>query len=101
MKNNRDFYTGLPRKEIDWFPRIDKIKCKPEECGFLCVKYCPFGVFSKEGVDGKSKVSVSQPYECNVGDESCKFQCPFGAISFPSREELKEMLRIVRAKYQK
>jgi NAD-dependent dihydropyrimidine dehydrogenase PreA subunit len=91
---NRSTYTGLPRNEIDWFPQINQEKCQPKKCGFVCVKYCPFGVFS---IKENGFVEVSKPYECNVGDESCKFQCPYGAISFPSREELKEMLRKVRA----
>jgi NAD-dependent dihydropyrimidine dehydrogenase PreA subunit len=45
-------------------------------------------------------VQVSKPYECNVGDESCRFQCPLDAISLPARRELKEMLRKVRAEHQ-
>jgi|GEM_PF-378613 NAD-dependent dihydropyrimidine dehydrogenase PreA subunit len=92
MVKDRSTYTGLPRSGINWFPRIDKSRCKPQECGFRCLNFCPFKVFSR--VDGE--VVVAQPYECNVGDESCRFQCPFGAISFPTREELKEMLRNLR-----
>ncbi len=95
---DRSTYTGLPRNQIDWFPRIDLEKCKPHECGLICVNYCPFNVFSH---NGGGFVEVSRPYECNVGDESCKFQCPYGAISFPTREELKEMLRRVREKHMK
>jgi len=94
---DRSTYTGLPRNEIDWFPRIDQEKCKPEKCNYHCVKFCPFGVFAREG----DAVVVAKPYECNVGDESCRFQCPLDAISFPSREELKNMLRRVREKHQK
>ncbi|MCX5976445.1 MAG: ferredoxin family protein [Coprothermobacterota bacterium] len=97
MQKDRSTYTGLPRNEIDWFPRIDQEKCKPDECNFHCVTFCFFGVFSHKG---NEVAEVSKPYECNVGDESCKFQCPLDAISFPAREELKEMLRKVRAKYQ-
>ncbi len=91
---DRSTYTGLPRNKIDWFPKIDQLKCKPDECNYHCIKFCPFGVFAKneEGV-----VEVSKPYECNVGDESCRFQCPFEAISFPTREEIREMLRNVRS----
>ena len=98
MPLDRSTYTGLPRNEIDWFPRIDQERCKPDECNFQCVKYCPFGVFGKVG-DGV--VKVVKPYECNVGDESCSFVCPFDAISFPTREELKQMLRKLREKYEK
>ena len=94
MPSDRSVYTGLPRAEIDWFPRIDQAKCRPEECGQRCLKYCPFHVFAAEG----ERVVVVRPYECNVGDESCRFQCPVGAISFPTRKELKEMLRALRAK---
>ncbi len=95
---DKSTYTGLPRNEIDWFPRIDQEKCKPDECGFICIKLCPFSVFSRKR---NGLVDVSKPYECNVGDESCKFHCPYGAISFPTRYELKEMLRTVRSKYEK
>jgi NAD-dependent dihydropyrimidine dehydrogenase PreA subunit len=98
MQRDRSTYTGLPRAEIDWFPIIDQEKCKPEECNFHCIKLCSFGVFSH---NGNGVVEVSKPYECNVGDEACKFQCPLDAISFPTREKLKEMLRKVRAKYEK
>jgi len=94
---DRSTYTGLPRNEIDWFPRINQEKCKPNKCDLQCVKYCPFSVFVQKG---GGMVEVVNPYDCNVSDESCKFQCPYDAISFPTREELKMMLRKVRTKYQ-
>lgn len=94
---DRSTYTGLPRSKIDWFPMIDESKCRPQECALQCVNYCPFKVFTQV----ERKVLVSQPYECNVGDESCRFQCPFGAISFPTREELKRMLRSLREGFKK
>ncbi|MGB9826118.1 MAG: hypothetical protein ACPLRU_05550, partial [Desulfofundulus sp.] len=72
----------------------DPTKCRPEECGYHCVSFCQFGVFEREG----NQVKVVRPYECNVGDESCRFQCPLGAITFPTRQELKEMLRRAREK---
>jgi len=97
MERDRSTYTGLPRDEIDWFPRIDPALCRLAECGYHCVSFCPFGVFERQG----DAVVVANPYGCNVGDESCRFQCPFGAINFPSREELKEMLRRVRAAHER
>lgn len=97
MKQDRSIYTELPRSEIDWFPGIDHEKCKPQQCNFHYVKFCPFGVLSQ---NASGVIQVSKLYECNVGDESCRFQCPFDAISFPTTEELKEMLPKVRAKYQ-
>lgn len=92
MERDRSTYTGLPREKIKWHPRIDKTRCNPLECGYHCVNFCPFKVFSR--VDGM--VVVSNPSSCNVGDESCRFQCPLGAISFPTREELKMMLKTLR-----
>lgn len=104
MERKRFIYTGLPRDKIDWFPRIDQKKCRPLECNYHCVSFCPFGVFSKKVADNDKNiddpvVEVSHPYECNVGDESCRFQCPYDAIYFPTRQELKEMLQKVREKY--
>jgi len=45
------------------------------------------------------KAVVVRPYDCLVGCESCRPRCPVGAISFPSRQELKQMLRELREKY--
>jgi NAD-dependent dihydropyrimidine dehydrogenase PreA subunit len=81
-----------PREEIDWYPRINPDLCI--KCG-SCAEFCMHGVYSRQG----GKIVVSQPYECIVGCEACKYRCPAGAISFPSREELKQMLRTLREKY--
>jgi NAD-dependent dihydropyrimidine dehydrogenase PreA subunit len=42
------------------------------------------------------KVVVKNPGNCNVGDEACKWRCPNGALSFPSREELRAQLTSLR-----
>jgi len=53
------------------------------------------GVYSRQG----DKIVVSKPYECIVGCEACRHRCPAGAISFPTREELRQMLKALREKY--
>jgi NAD-dependent dihydropyrimidine dehydrogenase PreA subunit len=86
---------GFPRKEIDWYPRIDYDKCDPEKCGFFCVDYCHMKVYKIEG----NKVVVNDPYNCNVPSQSCAPRCPTDAIIFPSKADLKKMLRNLRQKY--
>jgi NAD-dependent dihydropyrimidine dehydrogenase PreA subunit len=83
-------YQGIPRDEVPWFPKIDKSRC--EGCS-SCVEFCSQKVF--EFFDGKSQ--VVRPYNCLVGKSSCKAFCPDGAISFPTRNELKDSLRRLRA----
>ncbi|MEM2109129.1 MAG: ferredoxin family protein [Candidatus Odinarchaeota archaeon] len=86
---------NLPRKEIDWYPRIDYEKCNPAECDYFCVDYCHMKVFKRVG----DKVVVDDPYNCNVPSQSCAPRCPTGAISFPSKEELKQQLKNLRKKH--
>ncbi|MEW5747506.1 MAG: ferredoxin family protein [Candidatus Thermoplasmatota archaeon] len=83
-------YKGIPREEVPWFPRVDKSRC--EGCS-SCVEFCSQKVF--EFFDGKSQ--VVRPNNCLVGKSSCKAFCPDGAISFPTRNELREALGRLRA----
>jgi NAD-dependent dihydropyrimidine dehydrogenase PreA subunit len=86
-------YTGIPRERIAWFPTIDPHLCRPEKCELNCVAWCQEHVYGRQA-DGR--VVVARPYSCNVGDISCSFQCPFDAISFPSKQELRAMLQEAR-----
>lgn len=87
----------LPRKEIPWFPTIDYEKC----IGCLqCVeadRKAGHNVYAVEG-DPPHPV-VKNPYECVVGCRTCAIVCPQGAISFPSRDELRRILKELRKKY--
>lgn len=85
-------YSGLPRKEIKWYPTINYALCT--DCG-ICVEFCHDHVYEKQG----DKVVVARPYDCLVSCESCRPRCPVDAISFPSRKELKQTLRALREKY--
>ena len=86
---------GLPRKEIDWYPRIDPEKCDPSKCDYFCVDYCHMKVYKRVG----DEVEVDDPHNCNVPSQSCAPRCPTDAISFPSKRELRRMLRNLRKKY--
>jgi NAD-dependent dihydropyrimidine dehydrogenase PreA subunit len=89
---------AFPREKIDWFPTINIDLCKPDACQQECIRACPRNIYERTA---QGKVIVARPYECTVGDISCSYQCPFEAISFPSREELKRMLSKAREKLEK
>jgi NAD-dependent dihydropyrimidine dehydrogenase PreA subunit len=86
-------YLGIPRKEIPWFPTIDQELCT--SCG-LCVNACKHGTYE---FNDDQKVVVANPYHCEVFCESCKFQCSAEAISFPKRNEFKEIIKELRVVY--
>lgn len=90
-------YMGLPRKEIPWFPTIDYEKC----IGCLqCVetdKKAGHDVYAVEG--NPHHPVVKNPYGCVVGCQTCANVCPQGAIKFPSRDELRRILKELRKKY--
>lgn len=94
----QEFYAGVPRESIDWYPIINLELCKPETCHQECIRACPRNIFERINL---GNVIVARPFECTVGDISCSFQCPFQAISFPSREELKQMLMKARESLKK
>ena len=84
-------YKGIPREEISWYPKVDPGKCSA--CS-SCVEFCVQGVFT---FDGKSH--VTRPYNCVVGNTSCRAFCPEKAITFPTQTELRESLKRLREKY--
>ncbi len=84
-------FKGIPREEIPWFPKVDEKRCSG--CS-SCVEFCTQSVFS---FDGKSH--VIKPYNCIVGNSSCRSFCPEKAISFPTTTELKENLGRLKAKH--
>ena len=88
-------FLGIPRKLIPWFPTINDELCS--NCG-LCVKACKHNTytFSDDQVD---KVIVANPYHCEVYCESCRFQCPLNAISFPDRKTIKLVFKELRKQY--
>jgi len=90
MSEKLDF----PREEVEWYPRIDYDKCI--SCG-SCLDFCPHDVYAIE----EEKVVVKNPYNCVVGCQGCQKVCEQEAISFPSRDWLKQRLRELREKYSK
>ena len=79
----RDFsntsWWGIPRKEIEWYPRIDYERCIG--CG-LCFLTCSGRVVFDWDFE-KMKPVVARPYNCMVGCNTCAKLCPRDAILFP------------------
>ncbi len=79
------WFAGYPREKIDWYPTIDKDKCL--KCG-ICMN-CGQKVYkwTKEGA------VVANPYKCVVGCTTCATLCMGNAISFPDKENLRELYK--------
>ena len=84
-------YKGIPREEIPWYPKVDEKKCSG--CS-SCVEFCTQSVFS---FDGRSH--VIKPFNCIVGNSSCRSFCPEKAITFPTTAELRETLGKLKEKH--
>ena len=60
---------------------IQKEKCNPLGCGYLCIKVCPMNKAGKEcivkGDDGKPRIDEEICTGCGI----CVNRCPFNAIS--------------------
>jgi ATP-binding cassette, sub-family E, member 1 len=68
---------------------IDKDKCHPEQCNWLCVGICPVNRTNKECIV-KGKSAVIDEDLC-TGCGICPKKCPYGAINIVNLpEELKE-----------
>jgi NAD-dependent dihydropyrimidine dehydrogenase PreA subunit len=79
-------YYGINRAKIPWHPTINYDECI--NCG-TCVDYCKMGVYNLE----KQKPVVKNPNNCIVFCTGCERQCPSDAISFPSKQEIRELIK--------
>ena len=93
---NQRTYAGIPRERIAWYPTIDAERCHPDQCQLNCIAWCQKGVYAR---DEGGRVVVAQPFACTVGDISCSFQCPLDAIGFPSKRDLRRMLKALREEH--
>ncbi len=81
-------WKGIPREEINWSPIIDENKCVG--CG-MCITSCGRNVFDFN--PEKKKVVVARPLQCMVGCTSCEVWCIYGAISFPDKAYIKNLIK--------
>ena len=83
----------IPREKIPWYPTIDYVKCSIS-CR-VCISFCKYDVFTWG--EAENRPIVKNPYNCPVGCNACTEQCPAGAISFMTMDELREMIKKLRS----
>jgi len=81
-------YKGVPREKIPWYPRVDYDKCIG--CR-QCFEFCGNNVY--EWDDENNHPVVRNPNNCVINCVACAKICPQEAISFPSKEEIEELVK--------
>ncbi|MGB9803774.1 4Fe-4S dicluster domain-containing protein [Desulfofundulus sp.] len=89
---SEETFMGVPRKLIDWYPRIDYSKCN--YC-MECVKFCPHNVYEVRENEEK-KLIVKNPENCVVFCRACGKVCGLDAISFPDKAETTRKIKEIR-----
>lgn len=78
----------VPREKVSWFPTVIYDACIHDR---ECINFFKNNAFDwNEALDVPEVVN---PYNCVLGCDSWKQICPSEAISFPSREELRAVIR--------
>ena len=90
MCNESEEYMGIQREKIPWHPTINYAKC--EFCG-TCVEYCKLGVYRIVEENRKKRAIVKNHNNCIVFCTGCISKCPTGAISFPSKQRIREIIK--------
>jgi NAD-dependent dihydropyrimidine dehydrogenase PreA subunit len=85
---NLGTWQGVPREEVPWFPTIIEELC--DGCK-ICFNFCSFGVYDYD--DKTNKVTVVNPFNCEVGCSICAAKCKPKAIIFPPLEILEAFRR--------
>ena len=80
--------SKVPREKIPWFPTINNDVCIGDK---ECFNFCKNDVFTWDEVN--EHPIVANPYHCVLGCNACMQICPVEAITFPSQQQLKQMMR--------
>ncbi len=86
---SNELWWGVPRSQIEWYPTVDYSKCVG--CGICFITCAGKKVFDWD-VE-KNRPVVARPYNCMVGCTTCATLCPVGAISFPSKDFIKKLVK--------
>jgi NAD-dependent dihydropyrimidine dehydrogenase PreA subunit len=86
---SEETFEGIPRSKIPWNPKIDYEKCV--SCG-KCVDFCHMNAFKLEEKNG-IRTTVVNPNLCVVFCRGCEDICPANAISHPTEEATKKIIK--------
>jgi NAD-dependent dihydropyrimidine dehydrogenase PreA subunit len=82
---------NIPGEQVNWQPAINLEVCTGDR---VCIDFCKNDVFAWDEESGHPFVKA--PLNCVLGCDSCAQMCPVGAITFPSKDELRATLRRLR-----
>ncbi len=87
---------NVPREKIDWSPRINYDACLGDR---VCYEFCKNDVFVWD--EEKQQPIVEHPLSCVLGCDTCAQLCPTEAITFPTKEQLRDTVRRLRLEMKK
>jgi NAD-dependent dihydropyrimidine dehydrogenase PreA subunit len=80
--------SKVPRERISWFPTVANDVCIGDQ---ECFDFCKNNVFAWD--EAAARPVVANPYQCVLGCNACMQICPVAAITFPSQQQLRQMIR--------
>jgi len=83
----------IPRDQFAWFPRVNTALCEGDR---VCIDFCRNDVFVWDQANNCPR--VENPGRCALGCDACAKLCPSDAISFPTRENLRQQIQAWRKK---
>jgi NAD-dependent dihydropyrimidine dehydrogenase PreA subunit len=83
---------GPAREKLRWFPTINYDLCISD---LGCLIFCPYDVFDWEEETGRP--IVARPYNCVPGCDMCARDCATGAVTLPSKKQMRAIIRKLRA----
>jgi len=83
--------TPIPREKIPWYPTVQTDICTADQ---ECINFCKNDVFEWDEENGHP--IVKNPFNCVVGCSACAEICPAEAITFPTMDEMRAVVRKLR-----
>lgn len=83
---------GSAREKLPWFPTINYDLCISN---LGCMIFCPYDVFDWDKETGRP--IVARPYNCLPGCDTCARDCTRGAVTLPSKKQMRAIIRKLRA----
>jgi NAD-dependent dihydropyrimidine dehydrogenase PreA subunit len=87
---------GPAREKLPWFPTINYDLCISD---LGCLIFCPYDVFDWDKETGRPIVARAD--NCVPGCDMCARNCATGAVTLPSKKQLRGMVRKLRAELRK